>query len=262
MTATGAGKRSWLDRLGLGRPELRAWAMYDWAVSSLQTIVLMAVFPIFFVRVAAAGLPESRGTQALATANTIAAIVIALLSPVLGAISDYAAAKKRMLAGSMLVGAAATAGMFFIRRGDLTLASTLFVIAICGATASVVFYEALLPHIATHSEIDRVSSAGYAIGYIGGGVLLAVNLAWIQKPELFGLPSGEGLSEQATLPARLAFVSVAVWWVVFSIPLFRRVPEPPPDARAGRAGTRPVVATSFARLGETFRELVALVRRS
>ena len=257
MTATAAGKRSWLDRLGLGRPELRAWAMYDWAVSSLQAVVLTAVFPIFFVRVAAAGLPESRGTQALATANTIAAIVIALLSPVLGAISDYAAAKKRMLAGSMLVGAAATAGMFFIRRGDLTLASTLFVIAICGATASVVFYEALLPHIAKQSELDRVSSAGYAMGYIGGGLLLAVNLAWIQRPDLFGLPSGEGLSEQAaSLPARLAFVSVAVWWVVFSIPLFRRVPEPRRTLEPDEPGRGSVVATSFARLGETVRQLV------
>ena len=257
MTAPSLAKSSWLDRLGLGRPELRAWAMYDWAVSALQAVVLTAVFPIFFVRVAAAGLPESRGTQALATANTIAAIVVALLSPVLGAISDYAAAKKRMLAGSMLVGAAATAGMFFIKRGDLTLASTLFVIAIIGATASVVFYEALLPHIAKSSEIDRVSSAGYAMGYVGGGLLLAVNLAWIQQPALFGLPSGEGLSDQAaSLPARLAFVSVAVWWIVFAIPLFRRVPEPPRTLEPDESGRGRVVSTSFVRLGETLRQLI------
>ena len=257
MTAPLVAKSSWLDRLGLGRPELRAWAMYDWAVSSLQAVVLTAVFPIFFVRVAAAGLPESRGTQALATANTIAAIIVALLSPVLGAISDYAAAKKRMLAGSMVVGAAATAGMFFIKRGDLTLASTLFVIAIIGATASVVFYEALLPHIAKSSEIDRVSSAGYAMGYIGGGLLLAVNLAWIQQPALFGLPSGEGLSDQAaSLPARLAFVSVAVWWIAFAIPLLRRVPEPPRTLESDESGRGRVVSTSFARLGETMRQLI------
>ena len=231
--------------------------MYDWATSSLQTTVLVAVFPIFFVRVAAAGLPESRGTQALATANTIAAVIVALLSPVLGAISDYAAAKKRMLAASMLVGAAATAGMFFIRHGDLTLASTLFVIALVGATASFVFYEALLPHIATPAEIDRVSSAGYAIGYIGGGVLLALNLAWIQRPDLFGLPAGEGLSQQqATLPARLAFVSVAIWWVAFSIPLLRRVPEPPRTLERDEPGRGSVVRTSFARLGETLRDLM------
>lgn len=257
MTATAAGKSSWLDRLGLGRRELRAWAMYDWAVSSLQAVVLTAVFPIFFVRVAAAGLPESRGTQALATANTIAAIIVALLSPILGAVSDYAAAKKRMLAGSMLVGATATAGMYFIQRGDLVLASTLFVIALVGATASVVFYEALLPHIAAQSELDRVSSAGYAMGYIGGGLLLAVNLAWIQRPDLFGLPSGEGLSEQAaSLPARLAFVSVAVWWIVFSLPLLRHVREPQRTLEPDEPGRSSIVATSFKRLGETIRQLV------
>lgn len=261
--AAGAGpgparSTSWLDRMGLGRPELRAWALYDWAVSSLQTTVLVAVFPIFFVRVAAAGLPESRATQALATANTLAAVIVALLSPVLGAISDYAAAKKRMLAASMLVGAAATAGMFFIQRGDLGLASTLFVVALAGATSSVVFYEALLPHLAAPHEIDRVSSAGYAIGYIGGGVLLAANLAWIQRPDWFGLPSGEGLSPQAvSLPARLAFVSVAVWWVVFSLPLFRRVPEPPRQLEADEGGRATVLKASFTRLGETVRQLMS-----
>jgi UMF1 family MFS transporter len=257
VTVIAAGKPSWLDRLGLGRPELRAWAMYDWAVSSLQAVVLTAVFPIFFVRVAAAGFPESRATQALATANTIAAIIVAILSPVLGAVSDYAAAKKRMLFGSMLVGATATAGMFFIQRGDLALASTLFVIAIIGATASVVFYESLLPHIASTSEVDRVSSAGYAMGYVGGGLLLAVNLAWIQRPDLFGLPSGPGLSDQeASLPARLAFVSVAVWWIVFSIPLFRKVSEPPRTLEPDETRRGSVIGTAFTRLGETMRQLI------
>jgi MFS transporter, UMF1 family len=250
-------KPGFLAKIGLDRPELRAWALYDWAVSALQTTVLVAVFPIFFVRVASAGLPESRATQGLATANTIAAVIVAILSPILGAMSDYAGAKKKMLAGSMLVGVAATAGMFFIRRGDFALASTLFIIALVGATASVVFYEALLPHIAKPAEIDRVSSAGYAIGYIGGGVLLALNLAWIQQPQWFGLPSGDNLSEaQATLPARLAFVSVAVWWIVFSIPLFRRVPEPPRTLEADEATARRAsLLGPFIRLAETIRQL-------
>jgi UMF1 family MFS transporter len=248
--------RHFLARLGLTRPETRAWAMYDWALSSLQTTVLVAVFPIFFVRVAAAGVPETRATQALATANTIAAVVMALLSPILGAISDYAAAKKRMLAASMVVGASATAGMFFIGRGEMFLASTLFVIALVGATASVVFYEALLPHIAAEDELDRVSSAGYAIGYVGGGILLAINLAWIQRPDWFGLPSGPGLSERAaSLPARLAFVSVAVWWVVFSLPLLRRVPEPPRTLEPDESTQRGLLVAPFLRLAETLRQL-------
>lgn len=247
---------SLLARLGLHRPELRAWAMFDWATSAVQTTIITAVFPIYFVRVAAAGLPESGATQRLAALNTIALVMIAAASPILGAISDYSAAKKRFVAAFMLLGAAATAGLFLVHRGDLGLASGLFILALVGASGSFVFYEALLPHIAGGGEIDRVSSAGYALGYLGGGLLLALNLAWIQKPEWFGLPSGPGLSEtDATLPSRLAFVSVAVWWVLFSIPLFRRVPEPPariePDERRGENPVR----VAFTRLGETFHEL-------
>jgi UMF1 family MFS transporter len=252
----GRSKPGLLSRLGLSRPELRAWAMYDWAVSAVQTTIMVAVFPLYFVDIAKLDLPESRATQAIATANTIVAIVLAVLSPVLGAVSDYVAAKKRMLGASMIVGAAAVAGMFFVQQGDYRLALVLFVISLIGATASTVFYDALLPHIASEDEIDRVSSAGYAIGYIGGGLLLALNLAWILKPQWFGLPTGPNLSDaDRTLPTRLALLSVAIWWVVFSIPLFRRVPEPPRtrEADEGRGGN--VLVVPFVRVAETFRAL-------
>ena len=230
--------------------------MYDWAASAMQTTVMVAVFPIYFVKVAGAGLAEGGATQRLATLNTVALVVIALASPVLGAISDYGGTKKRFIAGFMLLGVGAVAGMFFVQRGDLTLASWLFVLSLIGVAGSFVFYEALLPHLASGPEIDRVSTAGYALGYVGGGLLLALNLAWIQKPAWFGLPAGPQLSgAEATLPARLAFLSVAAWWLVFSVPLFRRVPEPParlePDERRGESPVR----MAFVRLGETFREL-------
>ena len=230
--------------------------MYDWAASAMQTTVMVAVFPIYFVKVAGAGLAEGGATQRLATLNTVALVVIALASPVLGAISDYGGTKKRFIAAFMLLGVGAVAGMFFVQRGDLTLASWLFVLSLIGVAGSFVFYEALLPHLASGPEIDRVSTAGYALGYVGGGLLLALNLAWIQKPAWFGLPAGPQLSgAEATLPARLAFLSVAAWWLVFSVPLFRRVPEPParlePDERRGESPVR----MAFVRLGETFREL-------
>jgi UMF1 family MFS transporter len=245
-----------LARLGLDRPELRAWAMYDWAASAMQTTIMVAVFPIYFVKVSGAGIPPSSATQRLATVNTIALLIIALASPVLGAISDYRATKKRFLAAFMLLGVLSVAGLFFVHTGQLDLASWLFVVSLIGVAGSFVFYEALLPHIAGPDEIDRVSTAGYALGYVGGGVLLALNLAWIQHPSWFGLPAGAGLTEaEATLPARLAFVSVAVWWLVFSIPLFRRVSEPPARLETDeRAGERPV-KMAFVRLAETFREL-------
>jgi UMF1 family MFS transporter len=247
---------SLLARLGLDRPELRAWAMFDWATSAVQTTVMVAVFPIYFVKVAGAGLPEGGATQRLATVNSVALVVIALLSPVLGAVSDYSAAKKRFTAGFMVLGAVGTAALWTVHTGDLERASWLFVVVLVGAAGSFVFYESLLPHIAGPHEIDRVSTAGYALGYVGGGLLLALNLAWIQKPEWFGLPAGPGLSEaQATLPARLAFVSVAIWWIAFSLPLFRTVPEPPARIEADeRRGENPV-RVAFVRLFETFREL-------
>ena len=247
---------SLLARLGLDRPELRAWAMYDWAASAMQTTVMVAVFPIYFVKVAGSGLAESGATQRLATVNTLALVVIALVSPVLGAVSDYGGTKKRFLAGFMALGVAAVAGMWFVHTGDLALASWLFVLSLIGVAGSFVFYEALLPHIARGAEIDRVSTAGYALGYVGGGILLALNLAWIQKPAWFGLPAGPGLDESAaTLPVRLAFVSVAVWWLVFSIPLFRRVPEPPPRLEPDETRGANAVRVAFVRLAETFREL-------
>jgi MFS transporter, UMF1 family len=242
--------------MGLGRPELRAWAMYDWAASSVQTTIMVAVFPIYFVKVAGAGIAESGATQRLATINSIALLIIALASPLLGAISDYRATKKRFTAIFMGLGVIACCGLFLVGTGDLDLGSWLFIAIMVGVAGSYVFYEALLPHIAAPHEIDRVSTAGYALGYLGGGMLLALNLAWIQMPAAFGLPSGEGLTEsEATLPARLAFLSVAVWWALFSIPLFRRVPEPlmriEPDERPGESPVR----VAFVRLRETFREL-------
>ena len=242
---------SLLDRLGLHRRELRAWAMYDWANSAMVTTIVTAVFPIYFVRVAGADLEPAMATRRLADITTIGLGIIAVLSPIMGTIADRAGVKKRLLGLSLGIGVSAVALMVLIQRGDLLLASVLFVVANIAVNASYVCYDSFLPHIASGEEMDRVSTAGYALGYVGGGVLLAFNLAWIKMPQWFGLPSGEGLTPaQATLPTRLAFLSVAVWWLLFSIPLFRHVPEPPPTGdgriRIGRA---------FGELGDTFRQL-------
>jgi MFS transporter, UMF1 family len=242
-------RQSLLARLGLHRPELRAWAMFDWATSAVQTTIITAVFPIYFVKVAGANLAESGATQRLATVNTIALVIIAIASPILGAVSDYSAVKKRFIAGFMGLGILATAALYVVNTGDIDLASWLFIGVLCGAAGCFVFYEALLPHIATPEEMDRVSSAGYALGYLGGGLLLALNLAWIQKPEWFGLSSANNL------PVRLAFVSVAVWWLVFSIPLFRRVPEPRRKIEVDERSRENPLRVAIVRVGETFREL-------
>jgi UMF1 family MFS transporter len=230
--------------------------MYDFGISAMQTVITTAVFPIYFVKVAGAGLAAPVASQWWGATNTIAAVLVALLSPVLGALADVRAAKKRFLAAFMLLGVGATGAMWLVGTGQIVLASVLFCLSLAGATASMTFYEALLPHIAQPHEIDRVSTAGYALGYIGGGVLLAINLAWILSPGTFGLPHGEGLSPaQATLPTRLAFVSVAVWWLLFALPVLRRVPEPPRTLEPDETAAAAPIRTAITRLGETLRAL-------
>jgi UMF1 family MFS transporter len=241
-------RRGLLNALGLHRQELRAWAMYDWANSAFICTIMTAVFPIYYVRVAGAGLAPAEATERFATATTVGLLIAAVLGPILGTLADYVAIKKRLLATFLGMGVAATAMMWFISRGDLLLASLLFILANVGANGSFVFYEALLPHVARPDEMDRVSTAAYAMGYIGGGILLVVNLAAIQKPDLFGLPSVE-------IASRLSFVSVAVWWLLFSIPLFRRIPEPPVAREADEGPRMNPVRVAFDRLGETFRAL-------
>jgi MFS transporter, UMF1 family len=239
-----------LARLGLHRPELRAWVLYDWANSAFVTTIVAAVFPVYFSSVAGAGLTPSRATQRYAIATTFALVVVAVIAPVLGTIADAAASKKRFLAGFLALGVASVAALFFVERGEWPLAAALFVVANIGANGSFVFYDALLPHLARGDELDRVSTAGYALGYLGGGLLLAANLAWIQRPDLFGLPSGPGLTpSEATLPARLAFLSVAIWWGLFALPLLLRVPEPRVAGARVRLG--PATAEALRRLRHT-----------
>ncbi|MBI2839206.1 MAG: MFS transporter [Acidobacteria bacterium] len=239
---------SFLSRLGLNRPELRAWAMYDWANSAFMTTIIAAVFPVYYSSVAAVDLPAEVRLTRFSLATTIALAIVAVISPLLGAVADYAGIKKKMLATFLAIGVLATADMYFIGRGEWLFALVLFVVGNIGVSGSFVFYDSLLPHIARHDELDRVSSAGSALGYMGGGLLLAINTLWLLKPAMFGL-SGE---ESA---ARLSFLSVAVWWVGFSIPLFRKVPEPPRQLEPDEDIRASAWLVAFGRVGETFREL-------
>ena len=237
-----------LSRLGLDRRELRAWAMYDWANSAFQTTIITAVFPDFFAAVAAADLAPAIATARYAWATTIAVGIVAVMGPILGAIADYRALKKRMLGAFMVIGVVATLMMATIDRGEWAYASIVFIVANVCIAASFVFYDSLLPHIARPDEMDRVSTAAYAMGYLGGGLLLVINLLWILMPTNFGIPD--------TITAiRLSFVSVAIWWLVFSIPLFRNVREPAPALEQDETGAENPVHAAFVRLRETFQEL-------
>jgi UMF1 family MFS transporter len=206
-------------------------------------------FQIYIVVVGVAGgLSETQARAHYALASAVAITLIGLTGPLLGAIADYRGSKKAFLAAFLAVGASATAAMYFIGEGQWVFALTTFIVGKVCVTATLAFYNALLPSIAGPSEVDRVSTAGFALGYLGGGTLFLVNALMVADPGRFGLPGGD-------LAVRLSFVSVAVWWVVFSIPLFRRVPEPPPRLEADEEAGENPVAIAWRRLVETFREL-------
>ena len=176
-----------LAKVGLQRPEIRAWALYDLANSAFSTTVITAIFPVYFTSVAGADLAPGEATRLLARTTTIALATSALLAPFLGALADFAPIKKRLLAFFMGIGCIAAGCLALVSRGDWLFAAVCFGAGNVGFTASLTFYDSLLPHVAREDEIDRVSTGGYALGYLGGGVLLAFNVAWILSPATFGL---------------------------------------------------------------------------
>jgi len=222
---------------------VNAWCMYDWGSSAFSTTIEAAVLPVYFAGVAAAHLPGNLATVYWGYTNALALLISALLAPILGSIADYTGGKKRLLTAFAAVGILATALMVLIDTGDWPLALILFLFGTIGLSTSYVFSDALLPHVARPEDIDYVSSKGYALGYLGGGILLAVNILMIQV-----------IWAGSTLGPRLSFLTVAIWWAIFTIPLLRRVPEPPANTAGIGEGVTPVVA-GFRRVGQTFSQI-------
>ena len=241
-------KHSWLRALGLHRKELRAWALYDWANSAFVTSIMAAILPVYYQQVAAVGVAENLRTAYWGYTQSVALVIIAFAAPILGAAADYLGAKKKFLSCFVGVGVSASALLYFVREGDWLFASIVFIVGNIGFAGSEVFYESLLPHIARDDEIDRVSTGGYAVGYVGGALLLALQLAWISSPSSFGLPD-------AGQASRLSFVSVALWWAIFTIPLLRTVPEPKRRLEPGEERARNPIGPALARVIQTFREI-------
>jgi UMF1 family MFS transporter len=226
---------------------IRAWSMYDWANSAFATTIMAAMFPPFYRSVAiAAGAAENIATSRWAYTASIALLLIALIAPILGAMADHTGGKKRYVAAFVALGVVATAAFVFIGTDTWVLASVLYILGNIGFAGANIFYESMLPHIAKKGDIDQVSSRGYALGYVGGGILLIINVLWFMKPEWFFMPDVE-------FALRASFFSVAVWWGVFTLPLMRRVPEPPVVVRKDEPAN--ALRAGFSRLARTFREM-------
>jgi MFS transporter, UMF1 family len=233
------------------RKMIHAWCMYDWANSGFATTVMAAVLPVYYGAVAANNLSPTVATAYWGYTNTIGMLIVAFVAPLLGAVADHSGSRKRFLGAFAILGIFFTALMVLIGAGDWKLASALYVLALFGWSSANIFYDSLLPHIAGHDQIDRVSSRGYALGYLGGGILLFLNLLMI-KPELAGLASFPGIPD-SQWGVSLSFVSVALWWGLFSLPLFLYVEEPPTVTGTGESANS--LAAGFQRLAQTLKEM-------
>jgi len=196
-----------------------SWAFYDWANSAYSTTVMAGFFPLFFKEYWADPHNPSQSTFYLGMANSIASLVVAALAPLLGSIADQGSAKKKFLTFFAFLGVIMTGGLWMVAQGNWQMAVLFYVIATIGFASGNVFYDALLPGLASEERVDAVSSLGFGLGYLGGGLLFLVNVFMYLKPEIFGIPDG-------ATAIKLSFLSVAVWWAVFTIPLILFVPEP------------------------------------
>jgi MFS transporter, UMF1 family len=219
-----------------------SWALYDWANSAFATTVMAGFFPVFFKEYWSKGIDAGESTYALGVANSAAAAVVAVAAPLLGALADQGMGKKIFLGVFTLLGALATALLFRVGAGAWAEAATLYALASAGFAAAIVFYDALITDVSPAGQLDMVSSLGYALGYLGGGLLFAANVAMYLKPDLFGLESG-------VAGIQWSFVSVGAWWILFSLPLFifvkdsSRPAQRPPWLKIMTMGWRSFVAT-------------------
>jgi UMF1 family MFS transporter len=225
---------------------IRSWALYDWANSAFATTIMAAVMPIFFSKVAAKELGATTATAYWGYIQSISLVIIVVLSPVLGAIADQSGSKKGFLRFFTYLGSGASLLMATIGEGQWIWASVLVLVGSIGFSAGNIFYDAYLTDICPEDKRDSVSSKGYAYGYIGGGILLALNLALIQFHDALGL------SQLAA--TQISFLSVGIWWFLFSLPIFRNVHEAKPPG-AEKRSIREQAVSGFLSVAGTLRQM-------
>jgi UMF1 family MFS transporter len=222
------------------------WALYDWANSAFATTVMAGFFPLFFKQYWSHGADVNLSTAQLGFGNSIAGLAMAVLAPVLGAMADITAAKKKFLIFFAYLGALSTAALCLIGQGQWASAILCYALGVVGFSGANVFYDALLPSVAPPERVDSVSSLGYALGYLGGGLLFLLNVAMTLTPPTFGLPD-------ASSAVRLSFVSVAVWWGTFTVFTIVWVPEQTAGPVSFGAGN--ALAAGFRQVADTFKKI-------
>lgn len=186
------------------------WALYDWANSAFATTVMAGFFPIFFKSYWSAGADVNVSTAQLGIGNSLASLLVALMAPILGAVADRGTAKKKFLIFFAYLGVLMTASLFLIQKGDWLWAIFVYAMGVVGFSGANVFYDSLLPTVATERKIDYISGLGFAMGYLGGGLLFLLNVAMTLMPDTFGLAhKGEAV--------RYSFLTVALWWGGFTV---------------------------------------------
>ncbi|WP_028594088.1 MFS transporter [Paenibacillus assamensis] len=223
----------------------RSWMMYDWANSAFATTMIAAVLPIFYQTVAASTLDKHVATSYWSFTQTTAMILVALISPVLGAVADLSQRRMAILRAFAWTGALSCVLMSLAGNGDWLLVSALFIFGTLGFSGGNTFYDSLLPSIASSEQRDELSARGYMYGYIGGGILLALNILMLEKYSWFGIPDKLAATQ-------IVFVSVGIWWFLFSIPLFRTIKDP---VEWNRKPVRFYANQGFSRVIRTIREI-------
>lgn len=200
------------------RKAVISWCLYDWANSAFILTVSAGFFPVFFKDFWCSGVEPTVSTARLGFGNAIAGLIVAVLSPFMGALADSGGARKKMLGFFMFLGVISTAALYFIESGNWLWALIVFVVANVGFNSANLFYDSLLVDVASRERMDWVSSLGYSLGYLGCGILFVVNVLMVTGPQRFGIASTSGA-------VKISFMSASVWWFVFSIPLFLFVKE-------------------------------------
>lgn len=230
---------------GINKQNL-SWALYDWANSAYATTVIAVFFPVFMTEYWSAGAEASVTTARLGIANSVSGVILMLAAPFLGTLSDISVTKKKYLLLTTLFGAVSTAALFFIGKGSWFSALALFTVSSVCFSTGIIFYDSLLNSVAEKSKLNLVSSIGYSFGYLGGGILLAFNIFMTMNYSMFGLASGEEA-------VKYSFVSVGIWWMIFSVPLFLNVKE---RGESGpRRGLIKGIGESLKQLSGTFRHI-------